>query len=68
MCKFSDCKHESEPGCAVKRAIEEGKLDKNRLESYRKIQKELKYANLNSKRLEKKRLKICFLVLVEKKC
>ena len=60
MCKFSDCKHESEPGCAVKRAIEEGKLDKNRLESYRKIQKELKYANLNSKRLEKEKVKDMF--------
>lgn len=60
MCKFSDCKHESEPGCAVKRAIEEGKLDENRLESYRKIQKELKYANLNSKKLEKEKVKDMF--------
>ncbi|MGC9515442.1 ribosome small subunit-dependent GTPase A [Methanocrinis sp.] len=40
-CKFSDCRHESEPGCAVKRAIEEGKLSEVRLESYRKLQREL---------------------------
>jgi len=40
-CKFSDCRHETEPGCAVKRAIEEGTLPEVRLESYRKLQREL---------------------------
>ena len=43
QCKFSDCKHESEPGCAVRKAIEDGIIDINRFESYKKIQKELKY-------------------------
>ena len=60
MCKFSDCKHQSEPGCAVKKAIEEGILEEGRLESYRKIQKELKYAELNSKRLEKEKINDMF--------
>lgn len=41
QCKFSDCLHESEPGCAVKRAINDGSLSKNRLESYRKLQREI---------------------------
>lgn len=40
-CKFSDCRHETEPGCAVKKAIEEGALSLGRLESYRKLQREL---------------------------
>ncbi|HOO54262.1 MAG TPA: ribosome small subunit-dependent GTPase A [Methanothrix sp.] len=40
-CKFRDCRHETEPGCAVKRAIEEGTLSEVRLESYRKLQREL---------------------------
>jgi ribosome biogenesis GTPase len=40
-CKFSDCRHETEPGCMIKKAIEEGTLSKNRLESYRKLQLEL---------------------------
>ena len=60
MCKFSDCKHQSEPGCAFKKAIEEGILEEGRLESYRKIQKELKYAELNSKRLEKEKINDMF--------
>jgi ribosome biogenesis GTPase len=42
-CKFSDCKHDAEPGCAIKAAIEKGDLDNARFESYRKLQKELNY-------------------------
>ncbi len=41
QCKFSDCRHETEPGCAVKAAINSGALPIKRLESYRKLQKEL---------------------------
>lgn len=40
-CRFRDCRHESEPGCAVKEAIREGLLPADRLESFRKLQKEL---------------------------
>lgn len=39
-CRFSDCAHESEPGCAVQAAIEAGALDPDRLRRYRKLQKE----------------------------
>ncbi len=39
-CRFADCKHESEPGCAVLRAIEENKLDRRRLANYQKLRRE----------------------------
>ncbi len=42
-CRFTDCSHNAEPGCAVKSAINHGELDAARLESYRKLQNELKY-------------------------
>ncbi|HLZ96202.1 MAG TPA: ribosome small subunit-dependent GTPase A [Candidatus Dormibacteraeota bacterium] len=41
-CRFGNCEHQSEPGCAVKAAIVEGLLDAARLESYRKLQRELR--------------------------
>jgi len=40
QCRFSDCLHESEPGCAVQSAIENGTLDADRLRRYRKLQSE----------------------------
>ncbi|NND35735.1 MAG: ribosome small subunit-dependent GTPase A, partial [Gammaproteobacteria bacterium] len=39
-CRFSDCVHESEPGCAVQAAIAGGTLDPARLRRYRKLQSE----------------------------
>ncbi len=42
-CKFTNCRHETEPGCAVRQALEEGSLDPNRFVSYQKLQKELNY-------------------------
>jgi len=44
-CRFSDCAHESEPGCAVNRAIDEGRLDARRLASYRKLRSENREAS-----------------------
>lgn len=41
FCKFNDCRHGNEPGCAVRKAIDEGKLCSSRLESYRKLRKEI---------------------------
>ncbi len=43
-CKFSDCRHQSEPGCAIKMAIESGELPLARWESYRALKKEARYA------------------------
>ncbi len=41
-CRFNDCTHETEPGCAVQTAISAGTLDAARLASYRKLQRELR--------------------------
>jgi ribosome biogenesis GTPase / thiamine phosphate phosphatase len=40
-CRFSDCHHRDEPRCAVKAAVEEGRLSASRLQSYLKLQDEL---------------------------
>lgn len=42
-CRFSDCSHKKEPGCAVLKAVEEGDLDERRYMSYMKMAKELDY-------------------------
>ena len=39
-CRFSDCRHESEPGCAIKSAIAAGELDPMRWESYKNLKEE----------------------------
>ncbi len=41
-CRFTDCAHNTEPGCAIKAALEDGSLDAARFESYRKLQRELR--------------------------
>ena len=43
QCRFSDCRHESEPGCAVKAALADGSLAPERWESYLRLQAELEY-------------------------
>lgn len=42
-CRFRDCHHEDEPGCAVQAAVEDGRLEEARLESWRSLQKELRH-------------------------
>ncbi len=57
QCRFKDCRHESEPGCAVKAAIERGDLDRKRFDSCRRLQKEVRYheaREAGSVRLEEK--------------
>ena len=44
-CRFSDCKHQNEPGCAVIAAIENGELSSERWESYRSLEREAKSAD-----------------------
>ncbi|HMI98619.1 MAG TPA: ribosome small subunit-dependent GTPase A [Gaiellaceae bacterium] len=41
-CRFSDCAHEEEPGCAVREALSNGTLAAERFTSYRKLQRELR--------------------------
>ena len=57
QCRFSDCSHNSESGCAVIEAIGKGDLDPSRLENFRKLQREinyLAYREENSTRLYEK--------------
>jgi len=42
QCRFSDCMHKKEPGCAIKQAIEDGIIDEKRYKSYITLQKEAK--------------------------
>lgn len=52
-CRFNDCAHEGEPGCAISAALESGALDAERLESYRKLERELAFLERRqSKRLQ----------------
>jgi ribosome biogenesis GTPase / thiamine phosphate phosphatase len=41
-CRFGDCAHDREPGCAIKAALADGLLPPERWESYRKLQRELR--------------------------
>jgi ribosome biogenesis GTPase len=43
QCRFRDCSHSSEPGCAVLAAVEEGRLDPDRMASYQKLRAEVEY-------------------------
>ncbi|MDE6920132.1 MAG: ribosome small subunit-dependent GTPase A [Lachnospiraceae bacterium] len=44
QCRFSDCRHQTEPGCAVKRALADQTLDERRWKTYLSLQKEEAYA------------------------
>jgi ribosome biogenesis GTPase len=44
QCRFSDCRHEGEPDCAVREALETGALDPERYANYRKMQAEMRHA------------------------
>ena len=43
-CKFNDCSHDKEPGCAVKAALESGELSQKRWNNYLKLKKESEFA------------------------
>ncbi|HEX8560037.1 MAG TPA: ribosome small subunit-dependent GTPase A [Pyrinomonadaceae bacterium] len=43
-CRFTNCGHEGEPGCAVRAALEDGRLDPERYENYRKMQAEMRHS------------------------
>ncbi len=42
-CRFGDCEHRTEPGCAVLEAVERGELDATRLEHYRRLGREIAF-------------------------
>ncbi len=61
-CHFRDCQHQSEPGCAIKAAVETGQLDAGRLEGYLKLHREVaahaarenRVADRKQRKMEKK--------------
>lgn len=61
QCRFGNCRHEHEPGCAVRSAIDAGALDMARLENWRKLQRELAFlkrkADPEASHNEKQRIK-----------
>ncbi len=54
-CKFSDCTHMGEPGCAIKQAIESGQLEERRFNNYLKLKHEAGYEGLSSREIEAKK-------------
>lgn len=56
-CKFADCRHDKEPGCALQDALKSGSIDRSRFENYQRMQKETQHYQLSSyeKRLKNKK-------------
>ena len=57
QCRFNDCAHSSEPDCAVRVALETGKLDADRWQNYLKLQRELRAIEARSSRRIQRELK-----------
>ncbi len=53
-CRFFDCTHSNEPGCAIRAALTDGRLDASRLRSYEKLKRELAYLNSTDSYLRQK--------------
>ena len=53
-CRFRDCRHDREPGCAVRAALESGELDIGRWESYQKLRQEARQAEDRQSMLQRK--------------
>lgn len=51
-CRFTDCSHRTEPGCAVLQALDEGLLDRARYDSYMRLQRELAHLTQKGDRRE----------------
>jgi len=58
-CRFADCRHEREPGCAVRAAVEDGTLGADRFTGWRKLEREERHRALEmdavARRAERKR-------------
>jgi len=61
QCKYGNCGHTTEPGCAVQAALAEGRLDEERLESWRKLEREQEFVRRKidpeARQQEKERVK-----------
>lgn len=54
QCKFSDCRHQTEPGCAVRSALADGTLDERHWKTYLSLQREEAYARERQRILQRK--------------
>ena len=54
-CRYRDCRHDSEKGCAVRDALDSGLLDEGRFASYRKLRSE--FENLHARRSQQARMR-----------
>lgn len=57
QCRFRDCRHEAEQGCAVQLALSEGRLEPLRFANYRKTEKELAHLARKERNVHRKRKK-----------
>ncbi|HEU0304289.1 MAG TPA: ribosome small subunit-dependent GTPase A [Gaiellaceae bacterium] len=57
QCRFNDCAHETEPGCAVREALASGELSWERMRSYRKLERELRAIEARSNKRVGRELK-----------
>src|SRR6266446_5481524 len=62
QCRYGNCGHTTEPGCAVQTAIAEGRLDEERVESWRKLEREQEFLRRKidpeAQKQEKERVKL----------
>lgn len=59
-CRFSDCSHDREPGCAVQAAVASGELDDARVESWRKLGSEVDYSGKSSRQIGQEKVNRIF--------
>ena len=59
-CRFADCRHQQEPGCAVRAAVARGEVDAARLANWRKLREEVDYAGKSSRQIQDEKLNRMF--------
>jgi ribosome biogenesis GTPase / thiamine phosphate phosphatase len=60
QCRFGDCAHKTEPGCAVLEAVRRGEISEQRLDSFHKLRKEAGYDGLTSREIEAAKRRVMF--------
>lgn len=59
-CKYKNCTHNDEPGCAIRQAIHNGTLSEKRFENHQKLQREMSYNGLNTRQRENEKINRMF--------